>query len=140
MSSAFSNEYKTIMQTLSQTICIVANTTNDFEQIVTSPDSTNNIYHLFLRYLYLNLRENTFHSNSSFNNSSGNQSGPNTHNTNTNTNTVWRTFKGRLYTRKYKLINKKSLNLIIVVIFIAYINHVFFSYANACHHISNSVY
>lgn len=80
---SFMNEYKMIMQIVNQTIC----GPNDSDDQTKS----NNIYHLFLRYLYLNLKDNTFNSNSSFNTSNSSNIGA--------TNTVWRTFKGRLYTR-----------------------------------------
>jgi hypothetical protein len=106
VSSAFTNEYKPIMQTLNQTICSLANDLTDLEgQNKVQPS---NIYHLFLKFLFLNLRENTFNSNSSFNSSNPSVSGPNNSN---NTNTVWRTFKGRLYTRLHdKRIAELDLN------------------------------
>ena len=47
--------------------------------------NTANIYHLFLKFLYLNLKENPNPANNN--------------NASTSTNNAWRTFKGRLYTR-----------------------------------------
>jgi hypothetical protein len=53
-----------------------------------------NVYHLFLRYLLLNLKESSSSTNSSsFSSASG------AANSTMTTNNVWRTFKGRLYTR-----------------------------------------
>lgn len=59
-----------------------------------------NIYHLFLRYLYLNLKDNIQSGQSSASNSSSSGS-----------NAAWRTFKGRLYTRLHdKRIAELDLN------------------------------
>ncbi len=76
--------------------------------------STINVYDYFLRYVYLNLKENSF--NATLAGSSGNAT--------SYVNTVWRTLKGRLYTRLHDkrvgeldstgLVNLTSLFIVII--------------------------
>ena len=71
-----------------------------------------NVYHWFLRYLYLNLKENAFNSSAG------------AANTTSYVNTVWRTLKGRLYTRlhdkrfgeldSFGLVNLTSLFFVLI--------------------------
>jgi hypothetical protein len=89
-----------------------------------------NIYHLFLRYLFLNLREN----NSSSLNSTVN--GNNTSNSSAAAsnavNLVWRQFKGRLYTRLHdKRITELDLNGIINVAHLFFVLIKSFSTSNS---------
>lgn len=103
------------------------NSTNEFKpnmSLINQICSTNeilsgNIYHLFLKYLYFNLRDNQLNLSSSMNNSSMNtstQMGPGSSVT-----LVWRQFKGRLYTRLHdKRIAELDLNGLVNV------SHLFF--------------
>ena len=67
-------EFKPIIQIIIHKIC----TLNEaYSTSNTNESQSTNLYHLFLRFLFLNLKETSVSSNAS----------------------VWRTFKGRLYTR-----------------------------------------
>ena len=86
-----------------------------------------NVYHMFLRYLYLNLREsNSANLNSTANNMTSNQNAANA------TNLVWRQFKGRLYTRLHdKRIAELDLNGIVNVAYLFFVLIKCFSSSNS---------
>jgi hypothetical protein len=70
-----------------------------------------NLYHLFLRYLYLNIKES-------------NQINPNVNNS-------WRAFKGRLYTRIHdKRISELDLNGLVNLAYLFYVLIKCFSFSN----------
>jgi hypothetical protein len=78
------------------------------------------LYHLFLKYLYLNLRETAVNLNSTANNISNITSGNQINNSNSNL--VWRQFKGRLYTRLHdKRITELDLNGMLNVAYLFFV-------------------
>jgi hypothetical protein len=114
------NEFKAILRSIQTKICHTNDSSflNLTESSAQSSSQFFNIYHLFLRYLYLNLRENTSSNlNSTTNNNGSNLTALNlTSNSTSSTNLVWRQFKGRLYTRLHdKRIAELDLNGIINV-------------------------
>jgi hypothetical protein len=99
-----SNEFIAMLHNITYKICAFA--TTGFQQQQEKAEQTNNPYHQFLRYLYLNLINNMTNSGTS----------------STSNNVVWRTFKGRLYTRLHdKRVAELDLNGILNVAFLFFV-------------------
>lgn len=98
------NDFKFMLQTSEQKICSISGLT-DLDE-----NQTTNVYHFFLRYLYLNIKENNLPV-------SGNSTGATS-----SINNAWRTFKGRLYTRLHdKRIADLDMNGIVNVAYLFYV-------------------
>jgi len=107
-----SNDFKFMLQTTENKICSLREII-DLDEIQIS-----NIYHTFLRYLFLNIKE------------SSSSNGSSNHLT-TNTNNAWRAFKGRLYTRLHdNRIVDLDMNGIVNVAYLFYVLLKCFSFSS----------
>ena len=100
---AQSNDLKFMLQTIENNICCIRESTDTNEIQIA------NIYHTFLRYLFMNIKELSLSNSNSIS-------------TISNTNNAWRAFKGRLYTRLHdKRITELDMNGIVNVAYLFYV-------------------